>query len=84
MTTTPAPAARGAGRWSLEPDRQFLAVPPGDPLALAAALARVRDEPELAARLGAEARALAAQCSWQTIARETAQVYEQAWRTARG
>ena len=81
VTTTPAPAARGEGRWSLEPDRSFLAVPPGDPLALADALARLRDDPELAGRLAAEARALAARCSWQTIARETARVYEQAWRT---
>jgi glycosyltransferase involved in cell wall biosynthesis len=41
-----------------------LLVPPGDPLALAAALDRLRADPEMAARLGAAAARLAPEYSW--------------------
>jgi len=40
----------------LAADRHALLVPPGDPAALAAAIGRLLDEPELAAELGAAAR----------------------------
>lgn len=39
------------------PDHSGLLVPPGDPAAIAAALERLTDDPELARRLGANARA---------------------------
>lgn len=75
VTTPPKPAARGLPPRVLEAGRQFLAVPPGDPDALAAAIARLVDAPSLAMRLRAEARALAARCSWSSIAGETAELY---------
>jgi glycosyltransferase involved in cell wall biosynthesis len=75
VTTLPGPAAAGLGERRLEPGRQFLGVGPDDPAALAAAIARLAGEPALAARLGGEARALAARLSWAAIARETAEVY---------
>lgn len=75
VTTVPAPAACGLGQRILKPDQHFLAVPASDPAALAEAIARLVDDPQLAARLGAEARTLAAGCSWTAIARETAEVY---------
>lgn len=75
VTTTPHPSARGSRPRLLEPGRQFLAVPPDNPAALADAIARLADDQQLAASLGREARELAAHCSWSAIARETAEVY---------
>jgi polysaccharide biosynthesis protein PslF len=75
VTTTPAAGAYGSSPRRLEPGRHFLAAPPNDPPALAAAIARLIDDPQLRARLGREARLLAAQCTWKAIATETAQVY---------
>jgi glycosyltransferase involved in cell wall biosynthesis len=81
VTTTPAPGARGFGPRSLIPERHFLPVPPNDPAALAHALTRLADDPELAARLGGEAKRLAGLCSWESIAAETAEVYAEVRRT---
>jgi glycosyltransferase involved in cell wall biosynthesis len=75
VSTPPAAAAAGTGPRRLVPGQQFLAAPPGDPAALAEAIASLADRPDLAAQLAAEASALAAQCSWPAIATETAEVY---------
>jgi glycosyltransferase involved in cell wall biosynthesis len=75
VTTPPAPAARGLGDRTLESGRQFLAVPPRDPAALAEAMVQIANDRELGKRLGREARALAARCGWAAIAAETAEVY---------
>ena len=53
LVTRDGPALREV----LEPDVQCLACPPGDAEALAAAVLRLLDDPALAARLGAAARA---------------------------
>ncbi len=56
-----------------------LLVPPGDPQALAGAIARVLDDPELASRLGAAGRARVVQrFTWRTAAQRTADVYRRA------
>lgn len=78
VTTPPVGAAAGVGERRLEPGRQFLAAPPDEPASLAAAIARLADQPELAARLSSEARRLAERCSWPTLAAETAEVYRRA------
>jgi glycosyltransferase involved in cell wall biosynthesis len=75
VTTAPAGEALGQGARRLEPDRQFLAVPPDDPAALAAALMRLAEDAALAAQLGAAGRALAERCGWAALAAETAAVY---------
>lgn len=79
VTTTPLPAARGVPPRLLEPGRQFLAVAPGNPSALAAGIARLADDPDLAARLGASARELAQFCAWPAIAQETVETYQGCW-----
>lgn len=76
VTTPPGPAARGEGARVLEPGRQFLAVPPGDPAALTEAIERVASDAALAERLGREGHVLAERCSWQAIAAEVAAAYE--------
>ena len=78
VSTPPAAAAAGAGERRLEPGRQFLAARPDDPASLAGAIARLADQPKLAARLAGEARRLAERCSWPAIAAETAGVYQRA------
>jgi glycosyltransferase involved in cell wall biosynthesis len=56
-----------------------LLVPPGDPQALAVAIGRVLDEPELGARLGAAGRErVADRFTWRTAADRTAEVYRRA------
>jgi glycosyltransferase involved in cell wall biosynthesis len=75
VTTLPSPAAKGRGDRMLEPGRQFLAVPPDDPLALANAVNRLADDRELASRLAEGAGALAARCTWPAITAEMVEVY---------
>lgn len=53
-----------------------LHVPPGDPEALAAAIARLLDDPELAGRIGAAGRErVIARFTWRSVARQTADWY---------
>ena len=54
-----------------------LLVPPGDPSALAGAIARLLDDPELRARLGSAGRArVLGRFTWEVTARGTAAEYE--------
>jgi glycosyltransferase involved in cell wall biosynthesis len=75
VTTQPSPSSAGDGPWKLEPERQFLAVPPGDPPALADAIERIARSPELARQLGDEARQLGDKLAWPALARRTREVY---------
>ena len=59
----------------LSPGRDALMVPTGDPAALAAALAAVLDDPDLAARLRAAALATAGRYSWARSAAEHQAIY---------
>ncbi len=69
VTTQPAAALPTATAWpALTAERDALLVPPDDPPALAAALARLAADPVLRSRLALGARALAAQFAWPTIA----------------
>ncbi|HUS17512.1 MAG TPA: glycosyltransferase family 4 protein [Chloroflexia bacterium] len=71
VTTTPAPTGVRAADWpALAHGTNVLLVPPADPDALAAALARLADDAALRARLGAGAQTLAAQFDWGRIAAE--------------
>jgi glycosyltransferase involved in cell wall biosynthesis len=79
VTTLPALAAQGIGPLRLEPGIHLLAVPTNDPRALAGALERLAADPALAARLGEAGRLLAQRCSWESIARETVEVYRGCW-----
>jgi glycosyltransferase involved in cell wall biosynthesis len=62
------------------PDGQAaLLVPPGDPQALAVAIGRVLDDPDLGARLGAAGRArVVTRFTWRVAAQRTAEVYHKA------
>ncbi|MBX6748258.1 MAG: glycosyltransferase family 4 protein [Micromonosporaceae bacterium] len=56
-----------------------LLVPPGDAQALAAALGRILDDPDLGARLGAAGRArVVTRFTWRAAADRTAEVYRRA------
>jgi starch synthase len=58
--------------------RTGLLVPPSDPAALAAALNRLLDDPELARQMGIAGRQRAvAEFSWRTIAEQTVALYEE-------
>lgn len=71
VTTTPAvPIA------AFQDETNMLLVPPGDALALASALRRLRDDAKLRHRLKAGARALASQFSWEAIAEQTLDFFE--------
>jgi glycosyltransferase-like protein len=59
----------------LTPDRDALMVPVGDPPALAAALTKVLDDPELAARLRDAALATAERFTWTRSAAEHQAIY---------
>jgi glycosyltransferase involved in cell wall biosynthesis len=62
-----------------------LAVPPGDPGALAAALGRLLDEPELRARIGAAGRArVLERFTWRRAAELTVERYREAIATGVG
>jgi glycogen(starch) synthase len=58
----------------VEHDVTGLLVPPGDVDALAAAIARLADEPDLRQRLGAAARAAAETASWEATAVRTGEL----------
>ena len=61
-------ATRVGGMADLTGDDGAVLVPPGDPVALAAAVSRVLDDPEAAARLAAAARGRAALLPTETAA----------------
>jgi glycosyltransferase involved in cell wall biosynthesis len=62
-----------------------LAVPPGDPGALASALGRLLDEPELRARIGAAGRErVLARFTWRRAAELTVERYREAIATGIG
>ena len=52
-------------------------IPPDDADALASALIRLADDPDLRARLAEGARAAAARIAWPTLAAETLDVYRE-------
>ena len=54
---------------------QGLLVPPGDKVALAEAIARILDDPGLAARMGESGMARAAEFSWRGVARRVDDYY---------
>lgn len=77
--------AAGGPRDIVEDGVTGLLVAPGDPVALAAALQRLRTEPNLAARLGAAAgRAVRSRFTAATSAAAVAAVYDQLADGARG
>ena len=77
IATTPAFPIPG-----LSQDRSALFVPPNDPLALAATLRQVLTDSGLRARLEDGARQAAKLYTWDQIARQTAEVYEDVLRAA--
>jgi glycosyltransferase involved in cell wall biosynthesis len=60
----------------VEAERNGLLVPPGDPPALAAALRRLRDDPQLRSRLASAARETARQHSWTSYGDRLIRGYE--------
>jgi polysaccharide biosynthesis protein PslF len=65
----------GPGGLAVRDGESILLVPPDDPAALTAALARLAEAPELRAHLAAGARAVAARIAWPALAAETLDVY---------
>mgnify|MGYP001119809780 CR=1 FL=1 len=78
-----APTITTPGSASLIDQTHVLLTPPGDPDALAGAIARLARDPALAERLSAGGAALAAQFSWEAIARRHEELYHRL-RDARG
>jgi phosphatidylinositol alpha-mannosyltransferase len=75
-TATPAVASQIEGYAAVADESSAVLVPPGDADALAASLAELlQDEPRRVA-LGAGARKVAEQYSWDTIAQRLAEIYE--------
>jgi phosphatidylinositol alpha-mannosyltransferase len=65
-------------------DREALLVAPDDEVALAAGVARLIDEPALAARLRSAGRARADEHDWQVVAERMRDVYRRALERAVG
>lgn len=72
-----APTITTPGSAALVDRTHVLLTPPGDPDALADAIARLANDPALRERLSAGGAALAAQFSWETIACQHEELYEQ-------
>ena len=76
LTTTPQPGYDATGHLpSLTNGESALLVPPDDPAALAAGIARLLGDAALRARLATGASALAPAFAWPTIARRHAALY---------
>jgi glycosyltransferase involved in cell wall biosynthesis len=73
----PAAFWLGAGptAYAVRDGESILLVPPDDADALAAALIKVMDDPELRARLAQGAEAAAARITWPALAAETREIY---------
>ncbi len=67
----------GPGAVAVRDGESILLVPPDDADALAAALLRLADDPELRARLAEGAGAIAARIAWPALAEETLGVYRE-------
>ena len=76
---TPMVVARTGGLPALVRDERAV-VPPGDPDALARALADCLSDPARLARMSDDSRSLAAEYSWDRIAEKTIAVYEKLLR----
>jgi len=74
IVATDIPGYRAVARH----DREALLVPPDDEVALAAGVARLLDDPSLAARLRANGRVRADEHDWEVVARRMQQVYRRA------
>jgi len=68
----------------LEDGVQGLRVPPRDPALVAAAVARILDDPSLASRMGEAGRERAIEFSWERIAPRLTSLYERAIATTGG
>jgi glycosyltransferase involved in cell wall biosynthesis len=75
VTTAPSEFADHQPATDLEDGQDVLLVPPDDPKALAAAIARLAKTPELLTKLGRSARKLSERFSWETIAEQHLEVY---------
>jgi glycosyltransferase involved in cell wall biosynthesis len=59
----------------LRDGESIVLVPPNDPAALASALTRLADDPDLRALLSEGARAVGARIAWPALAAETLRIY---------
>lgn len=66
----------GPGAVAVRDGEAILLVPPDDADALASALLRLADDPDLRARLAAGTGAAAARIAWPTLAAETVEIYQ--------
>ena len=66
----------GKGAPALVDEKQAILVPPDDPAALAAAIARASSDPAIRARLSSSARQLAERFTWPEIARQVLAIYQ--------
>jgi glycosyltransferase involved in cell wall biosynthesis len=65
----------GPGAVALRDGESIVLVPPDDPAALAAALTRLADDPNLRARLSEGASTISARIAWPALAAETLRIY---------
>jgi glycosyltransferase involved in cell wall biosynthesis len=71
-------ATAGALEWAVTDEDVLVVAEPDDAEAFAKTISAVLNSPELATRLSTRGRALAERLSWDRVARETEEVYEQA------
>lgn len=72
----PVIASRAGGlQFTIQDRRNGLLVPPGDSLALAAALQQLLTDPDLRSAMGAQGRSMAGKYGWKRVAEDMAGVY---------